>query len=299
MKPDVKVLVTGNCQIEVVAQALSLMHPGIEIASLREERIDAGDQIDFALAMLETSTHWVGMFPSSRLQQELVSIAEARGVQRILLNPILFRGFHPDSVYAKSQDAYIDTSSPYHSAILLWAYCNNVPLPRALELFRDDVFAKLGYYEMYASDVEATIHGVNDAGLDSRRFWQRLRRLGPFMNTINHPVKDVLIALASEISFALELPDRQPVALERVIDGGFLNEHIWPVYPDLGRILGVRGDYCFRFGAVAHPTLEDYAVATWQSYQAIPPEDIWFERLDDARFCEVLSTATRESHGQS
>ncbi len=276
MIADYKVLVTGNCQIEVVSQALSFLHPGTEVVALREERLDAIDQVDFACAMLESSTHWIGMFPCSRLQQELSALAEARGVRRVVLNPVLFRGFHPDSIYARHGDFFIDDTSPYHSAIFLWAYCNGVSLPRALELFRDDVFSGLGYHETYAADAAATIRGLEQAGLDARRVWRRLRRLGSFMNTINHPVKEVLIALATEFSFALKIPGRQPVELERIIRGGFLDEHIWPVDPPIGRELGLRGDYCFRFGAVTHPTLEDFAVASWETLQKMNPEEIWF-----------------------
>lgn len=287
---ETSILVSGNCQIDSVIQALAVLYPTASVKGLREENVESTSLVDVGCAMLDSASHWIGMLPSSRLQARLRDHARARGIASFELNPIVFRGFHPDSVYAFTDAGVLQRPGPYHSAILLWSYRHGLSLPHALRLFNDDVFRKLGYFQAFHDEVD-TLHGVfNEAGLDARRIWRCLRRQAPFMHTINHPTGAALAAVTTAISDAIGLPRVEETDATFVL-WDRLTEHSWPIYPEIAAFLGVPGGYAFRFWMDYYPTLESFATSAWSVYEGLDATNITFERMEDRHFNATLEAA--------
>ncbi len=286
-----KILITGNCQVVAVAKSLEYLHPNAKVSAFAETQINEPDFHERFLAACTSADFMIGM-PGSSLRHAMPDIDSAVKARKIEIPPVVFRGFHPDCVYAfNSDDSVVSSVSPYHSAILLWAYKHKKSQLQAQSLFRDDVFAALGYYETYDLEIAALIDSFSQTGINTRRWWQKLRRLGVFMHTINHPRAIVLASLAVEISESLQLPDRHDVALERYVQDEWLAGYVWPVYPEIAKVLGTSGSYTFRLGKLNFHDLTSYVEASWEAYSEVDFENLRCPRIYDERFSEILQSA--------
>jgi len=288
---SVKILITGNCQVVAVAKSLAYLHPTAAISAFAETQFHEPDFRERFLAASASADYVIGM-PGSSLRHALPDISTETKAREIEIPPVVFRGFHPDCVYAfNSDDSVVSSVAPYHSAILLWAYKHKKSQLQAQSLFRDDVFAALGYYKTYDLEIAALVDSFSQTGINTRRWWQKLRRLGVFMHTINHPRAIVLASLAVEISESLQLPDKRDVALERYVQDEWLAGYVWPIYPDIAKVLGTSGSYTFRLGTINFDDLASYVEASWDAYSRVDFETLRCPRIYEERFSDILQSA--------
>jgi Polysaccharide biosynthesis enzyme WcbI len=280
--PDRRIIVTGNCMMPGLAAALRLIFPR---DSVQYHRIWVEDKASIAAALTDADI-WVAQpVPDN---EELLERSRTQARQ-VLCPPLVFSGFHPDMVYAwRGDGSFFQGLNPYHSAIALWAWRTGLDVPDALRLFKPEIFRRLGYYDTYRAEVDALRAAFAASKLDFSWFWLRVKRMGVFMNTVNHPRIEPIVLLAKLIAVELGVSSdvlNQP--LERYVQDDLLPIAVWPVYPDLAAHLGVRGSYLFSFGPLTF-SLDEFLETQWAAYGDADPDDIGCPRITTGLYDSVL-----------
>jgi hypothetical protein len=233
-----RITVLGNCQAPVLALCLRTMLPDAEIHGVH-------------LGVMSTET--VAASDLVLLQTEFAALAEnrdiipARQAERLRLWPTFYHsGFHPDLVYARAGDGPL--ASPlheYNSALVLYGWLRGLTIGQTINLFREEVFDRLGYFDHAASADAYLAEDFARAGLDGEALLGDLRRLAPFCHAVNHPT----LAALGRIAEAVLAPTDLTVSVrhvERFLADPLLSGPVWPVYPHVADRLGLPGSYDFK-----------------------------------------------------
>ena len=248
-----RIAVIGNCQARGVAEALRLLAPGARVRLIpmgefgrRQRSLDA-----FA-ADLATCDHVftqpfpAGFFPEGGSEGLLERLPRAR-----LFPAIVFTAFHPDAVYVGDLASLAHSRlapSPlgtYHSAIALYGYLRGFSAEATLALYREDVFARLGYLDAWDEAAADLIGASRAIGFDLSAELLRWSRTGLFMHNINHPRLSVLGDIAARLLREAGIAPRA-VAVEAYAPDALLDDPIWPVYPAVATLYGVPGSLVFK-----------------------------------------------------
>ncbi len=243
-----RLLVLGNCQIRPMARLIQAMTGGalattIELLPKNIERFRTEKP---ALAELIGASDLILMQP---YPEEMEFIAEAfpGARQKIRLFPrIGFAGFHPDADYVEdSHGGRIGGCvGQYHSALAFFGWTRGLSPEQTAGLFRDEVFAALGYYEYWSTAREVLLAEGARAGLPLDELTERWSRTGIWVYTMNHPKLYVLADLAHAL-LAREGIETIAGAGEFVADE-FALRGVWPVYPEIAQRLSQQGHYRFK-----------------------------------------------------
>jgi hypothetical protein len=177
---------------------------------------------------------------------------------------INFSAFHPDITYAGSLKGMIrGVLGDYHSLLVIAAHKQGLSVEDAVALFRGDVFERCGYMDYWEPQRRQLLNAFAEEGIDvsaSLRKWSRGRA---FMHTVNHPKVHCLYDVARLYMENFGVP---------IQDAGMPADHLlngpcWPVYPEIGEALGVRGGYRFQLmGAYRHIGLEAFVRQSYEAY---------------------------------
>jgi hypothetical protein len=286
---DRRIIVTGNCAMPGLVAALRLIFPR---DSIQHHRIWEEDNASIAASLTDADI-WIAHPVHDN--KELLERSGTRAKQ-VVCPPLLFGGFHPDMVYAWRNDgSFFQGLSPYHSAIALWAWRRGLDVPDAVGLFKPEIFRRLGYYEAYRGEVDALRAGFMTSSLDFSWFWLRVKRMGVFMHTLNHPRVEPIVLVAKLIAVELGMSSevlQQP--LERYVQDELLPIAVWPVYPDLAAHLGIPGSYLFSFGPLTF-SLEEFLETQWAAYGDADPDGVRCPRITEGLFDSVLEPFVVES----
>ncbi len=112
------------------------------------------------------------------------------------------------------------------------------------------------------------------------------------MHSINHPHAFALVELGKLISSKICLfagLNYGHRIQRQIIISDALAGTIWPIYPDIGSELGVRGNYFWRINDREIYGLHEYLEFAYQNYkdQKIEPGNLQ-AHIDDPRFDEIL-----------
>ncbi|MBO9468081.1 hypothetical protein J7443_22835 [Tropicibacter sp. R15_0] len=242
-----KIFVLFNCQNRMLIQALQRLLPDSEVTgmsthlfSLRQERgeIDSKVAAD-AFVFLPNGPTILGHHPSSELLPD---------VEPIMLNPIIFRGFHPDAVAVRKEQNGTALLAGLHSQIVHRGYERGLSETEIAADFNEHTYRELGYFEMFQAEQKRLLAGFVDQGLEMGAAYNSWMRSSIFMRTTNHPkphvIFDLAVALCKREGWAFD-PARarywRPMA-----EDFLLNDTNWPVYPDLAEELGFEGSFFFR-----------------------------------------------------
>lgn len=252
-RSGVRIAVIGNCQARVLSRCLSVLAPQARIEYRPMARLgkDQRSLETFARTLerhdlVLTQVFPTGFFPDGGSDALLSRLPTARAFPAIV-----FSAFHPDLVYVGELDSMVTTRlvpSPlhtYHSAIVLFAYLRDVPVQRIPALFREDVFASLGYLDAWPHAAAELAVSAAAAGFDLTKDLTRWSRQGAFMHAINHPKLTVLADLAARL---LREAGIEPagISVESYLADELLDDTIWPIYPPVAEIYGLQGSYLFK-----------------------------------------------------
>lgn len=286
-----KIAVIGNCQAREVAQAMRLMAPAspvtlIPMASLKREYGD----VDRLADSLRGHDHvFSQFFPPDLIPGGFVGLRERESRLRPFPT-IVFSAFHPDMVYVgaiASLAALKLAPSPlgqYHSAIALCAHRLGLSPAQAVALFREEVFARLGYLDAWDTCVRDLLASATQIGFGLEHEMARWARRGSFMHVINHPkafvVGDVARRLLREGGLATE-----PVEVEDYLGDELARDVVWPIYPPVAETYGLTGSYLFKMKARGEtfPRLYDlpgFIAASFAIYDARDPAELSCARVD-------------------
>jgi hypothetical protein len=280
------IVVTGNCQAQSLAEILEILLPDAGVDVIPLTSLSTVDPVTLRLQIAQAAI-WLG---NAELQLGILPELRSAFPEKWRPWPALtFDGFHPDMVYAMTEAGVFRGLGDYHSAIALWAWKHGYSAAQARRLYDDDIVRHLGYLNYFEAAQERLANAFATSGLEFSRFWMRLKRLGVFMHTLNHPRLEALELLAKEIARCLGVAEyRLQEPLTRYLTDRLLPAFVWPVYPSIALYLGVVGSYRFRYGALQFASLDEYLEAAWEVYEKTSPSTVQCSRLKDPRYDKVL-----------
>ncbi len=276
--PSIAIL--GNCQARGIAQAMRLLAPTspvryLPIGTLKREH---GDLQGLARTLNAHDIAFSQFFPKGLLaggdsQSLQASVPGLRSVPSIV-----FSAFHPDMVYAgASSDLAALKLAPsplgqYHSAIALTAHRLGLDARRTAALYREDVFARLGYLDHWEPAVRELSAAAEQSGFNLDRELTRWARRGAFMHVMNHPKAFVLGDIAKRLLREAGL-EPASVEIEDYLGDELVQDVVWPVYPPIAAQFGIPGSYLFKTRAKGgvFPVLYDlpgFIAASFALYDA-------------------------------
>lgn len=286
------IAVLGNCQARGLAQAMRLLVPNspvryLPMGSLKRDH----GHVDSLVRLLQAHDHvFSQVFPAGLIPGGDSATVRAQEPRLKLFPAIVFSAFHPDMVYAgQASDLASLKLAPspmgqYHSAIALCAHRLGLDANRTRALFREDVFARLGYLDHWEPAVRELVGSAAGTGFGLERELILWARRGAFMHLMNHPkafvVGDIARRLLAESGLSPE-----PVAIEDYLGDELAQDVIWPIYPPIAEHFGLTGSYLFKMKprGDGFPRLYDLAgfiAASFSLYNAMPAADLACQRVE-------------------
>lgn len=256
-------LLVFNCQADGLSSALGLLDGGIEVTTLDPER-----WVQHGEGVMSRLDHYARILIAPRVERRLnLDFGDRANVWRV--PHIMFHGYHPDLCYlAESGPLSKGPLGHYHSAIAYAAFRRGLDEAGAVALFREEVYAALGYLDAWHPAREALLEDYRQCGFELEDTFVRWSRSGPFMHTFNHPRIHCLRDLAALI---LRRAGRHAERSDIIPHDNLTNGPISPVYPEIGRRIGVQGSYQFKPGGQYRlMTLEQYVAASFGVYRQYP-----------------------------
>jgi len=245
------ILIFGNCQIGSLADSIEILVEGSkcdrvlasnEPAILKSELHDAASAGHELVLIHDSVQNIIDINP------ELQGILPASAV---LIPTITFSAFQPDIQYAFAEGRVMKNGlkSDWNSRILLWAYVNGLSHIEARQIFCEEVYEALGYFDEWNVSEQILESAFERCGFDYRRWMRAVQRSGAFMYGINHPVLLGLTNLGAQIA------ERHFGATSSRVEeiNSQITDHlahiVWPVYPEIGDRLGLDGSMNWQVGA--------------------------------------------------
>jgi len=253
-------VVTGACYAPGLRDALSLCLPRARAQAFAPWDLDHDEGRAMAAEAVRSSEVWLSMWTDHN--GDLERLVGPGAPTRLRIPTIVFAGFHPDIVYAAdARGEVIREPVEYKSAIALWGWKHGLRAADVTTLYRRDIFSALHYDEYWSISVDELRAQFDESDLEFSSFWRRTKRLGVFMHTFNHPTIATIALLAKSIAMRLGAPTRlwdEPI--ERYLTDE-LSHIVWPIYPEIGELLGLEGCYRWRIGPRQFATLGDWVAA--------------------------------------
>lgn len=293
-----KVVIFGNCAAMSLAKLMQAMTGGIVatgveassamIAKLRAGKSDHAAQIKtsdliFVQEMWEVLTFIQDKYPE-----------HFHKVRRFPF--VHFPAFHPDIVYVGSQRSGNYIAGPlgqYQSAIALCGWMEGMSIKDTISLFRHEVFEALGYYEYWETSQKMMLGLGEGSGFPIADLLENWHRQGCWLYSFNHPKPFVLADMARRLltrEGIATLPD-----VENFVADGFATGPAWPVYPEIGKALGIEGHYLFKaiagYGPRNKPILmlglDDFVAHSFAVFAQHGRDDLQCERLALPRYQDL------------
>lgn len=249
-----RICVVGNCQAALIADALAAFHPGAEVVrhNIGDARVIAG-----ADAIAASLPDYDRVFAHPIFDPRLGALRKdallAVRPDTILVPAVLFGGFQPDCIYVRDETGPLPLPlNVYHSAIAAAGFAAGLDVARTVRLFGALTYARLGYFDEYGTERRKLVAGLARQGLDVADRIGAWQRTGAFMFTINHPraapVTDIVRLILRARGEAT--PDHDDLA--DIVGERLWHHPVFPVYPEIGRRIGVPGHTLFRSDVGPH-----------------------------------------------
>lgn len=203
------------------------------------------------------------------LELGLIDFSQHKNVVRV--PPIVFRAYHPDLCYVRSESGPVRTPlDGYNSAICLVAFKKGLSEADALSLYHWRTYQTAGFFDLWRTEHGGLSKHFSNYGYvieDSLRRWS-LR--GPFMYGINHPKIDCLYDVAA---LATMKAGQEPLVTYLRPHDNLCNGPIFPVYEEIAETLSIDGSYLFKVTAEYRLlTLEQFVTASFMEYRKHDPD---------------------------
>jgi GSCFA family/Polysaccharide biosynthesis enzyme WcbI len=294
---NTRVLVIGNCQVDGIASLMQAMSTQIStksflvsdgfVSGLKNGNLDIKPFVDADLVFSHPSDNWI-----SDLE---ILIPNFRNKVRHIPS-INFSAFHPDCVYVqyKSQ-AFSSPISHYNSSLIFHGWKNGFSHEETMRLFSSDVYDELGFYDYWDASHESLKNVWTQNGLELADKVNQWSKLGCWMHTINHPKLFVLADLARA---ALVREKIEPLPyVENYLQDELSDYSCWPVYPEIGRRLGIPNlsqpyfkkgkSLCSADRPVSMLNLDEFVSQSFAIYSKYSKDELHCERLNSAKYKEL------------
>jgi len=226
----------------------------------------------------------------TNLDIEIVKNAGWDG-QILKIPSIYFGGFHPDTIYFRKdngQTPMFFKNNASISAIALWSVKNGLSVQEALQLYQEEVFHDLGYFDYFDVCLEALAFDFERHKISTNAVYKFICSRSIFMWGPLHPKIKIMMTLASEVCASLSLKVTQnPEALGELMPDPLQQEYAWGVYPPIADRLGVPGTWSVRHHSQIFLTTESYLNAIYNEFNDNSLQDIDFSPEDKFRFSKL------------
>lgn len=233
-------LLIFNCQASGLGNCLNLLSNSIHL-----EHYDPTGFVDNADAILARLDSYARILIHPGIERQLqLDLGGRTNVWR--LPSLGFSGYHPDLCYlALTGDLTKGPVGPYHSMIAYGAFCCGLDENETIALFCEETFEHLGYFDSWEKERAKCLGAFEQLGFDMGRYFIEWSRNGPWMYSINHPkihcLRDLGKAVLNRANLDINGSDILPL-------DNLANGPVFPIYPEIGSRLGVRGSYFFKRG---------------------------------------------------
>jgi hypothetical protein len=164
-----------------------------------------------------------------------------------------------------------------------------------VSLFDRVTYEALGFFDMYEESFEHYLGLARAEGFDMRPHLVRWARRGAFMFSINHPKSFVLQDVARVLLARVDPEEGRAAArrdVHELVPDLLANGPVFPVYPELGLRLGIRGGLEFKpAGSDRLLTLQEFVAGSYEAYRATGAERLSCPRMQDPRYARLLERA--------
>ena len=272
-----EIYTSSNCHTGGFLAALRCFLPGRDIGALTFPNPNDEKEVEEFRRALRCARIWI---TTGRLH-----LCTNLPIEVIKIPDLNFRAFHPDMRQAINAKTNLLTTHADNSQIVVWAYNNGLSKTDTIKLFNRNVFGALGYLDCWSdcvADLKILLANAEFTSDEFERFFLRIKRMGQFMHTFNHPRIEALVEIARIIARRLGA-DPECIDSDIVVPDA-LTYAQWPVYPEIGNELGLRGNYHWRFYN-PHKNyeingLDSYISFAYQSYadQGLLPNEVFCPR---------------------
>lgn len=161
---------------------------------------------------------------------------------------------------------------PLHSALVLLGWQLRLGLRATLDLFTDEVFERLGYFNAWEHSKKALLSEGRQTDVPLDHFFRRWEASGPFMYSHTHPRLDVMADVARGLLSTIGV---EPPSSGDLPPDWLATREILPIYPEIARRLGLEGSLIFQPGQ-GQPALdlEAYASRCFALYDRYEREEV-------------------------
>lgn len=279
-----KLYVVGGCQAIPLASALAVMNPNHVVERLLPAvapgTVGSGDDVVFR-----------------QRNRRTVWNPEQRGSNELLYPRIHFNAFHPDLVYVAGPSGPVPPPmGDYHSSLALYGWSRGLSVAETRALFCEAVFERARFFDCWSAAQRALFEEGRAVGFPLEAMFAQWERTGCFMYSVNHPALHVIADVARSLmqqaglAAAVENP-------ESYLHDPMLDKAVWPIYPEVGRRLGLRGGYAFKIaqppGASAPVLLEldEFIERSFEAYAQMPPSALACSRLEHPAYRDLEDVA--------
>jgi hypothetical protein len=242
-----KVIVISNCATSTYYEVVLTLFPDwtIKAAGFNEaERwLQSGEKPEFEQYLKECDLY-IG-WPLDGLRMATVLNPNA---ERVIIPELYFRGLHPDVAMLDGFWGPFSEGAPHTQTSLLMLGAKAIgKSPEATQdLFREDVFERLGFFDLYKSERNRVVENFAANGIpldEAFDFWETQR---DFFYVCHHPRSIVLVDIVRH-AFRGRFLDEEAFAssesLRRTQPDRLAISEVWPVYPEVARRFGFEGGY--------------------------------------------------------
>ncbi|WP_157096085.1 WcbI family polysaccharide biosynthesis putative acetyltransferase [Methylosinus sp. R-45379] len=241
-----RIAVIGVCQAWGIGDALTFLSEDADVIILEAPAIQNRGALHAASLLLEDRDLIITQGLPDEYGPLATEALRTRFPNLVQVPVFTFTGFHPDCIYLVLEGkAYSSPLGPYNSAIVAAAFSLGMPIDRVPGLFNAFIFRKAGYFDEFAKATEYARLVMSQFDFDIEPDWPDWLAHAPFMHTINHPKAFALASIAKLAAVKAGLiPKSKPIPT--LPYDTLSTSAVWPVYPELGRPIGVQGSYIFK-----------------------------------------------------
>jgi|SRR5271166_276122 len=289
-----KYAVIGNCVTNGLARCVEFFDPGALVSAIHvwniQQRYGSPDQmysdlssfdVVFLLDFDDELSFW-GISDPKRFAESVPS--------SVIYPKIVFTGYHPDQVYAFDRRTRRSVDSPLtdcHSAIALYGYLKGFGFEDIRKLYNNAVFERLGYFKTWDAAAKELLSNETARAFNLDKYLLSWTREGCFMHNIIHPKINVLADIAREMMTKAGCRPRWNF-INSYVQDELKTGPVWPVYPEIGQLFNVKGEYIFKkLGVESSPGnslyfgLDEFLRECLDKYVNYPREQIQSDRVEN------------------
>lgn len=195
-----------------------------------------------------------------------IDFSEREGVS--WLPTFRFDGYHPDACHLESDGTRVlGPLRGLQSLICFVAFQAGLSEQKTRSLYTESIYSQLGYWDRWDAERRRLLSLFRGQGYDVGGLFVQWCRGGPFMHTINHPHIRCLADVARLVLERMGEPFRDNPMLPH--DNLAIGPN-FPIYPEVGVRLGVRGSYRFKVpGEYRCIDLDEFVHQSFNTYRGL------------------------------